>query len=145
MLEVVEHQQARLAERRDHVLEERPARCLLDAECLSHGGEHELRVGERREVDRDRAADLHGGGLCEARLADPAGARERHEAHVAAAQERSHGCELELAADQPVAVRFLWRSAWPERGIMLEDAAFSARSSGDGSSPSSSRASRASR
>ena len=123
VLEVVEHQQAGLVERRAHVLEERPPRRLLDTESLGHGREHELRVGERREIDLDRTADLGGSGPREARLTDPADARERHQSHVASAKERSHGRELELAADETGAVGLRRWDGRPEVRIVFEDPA----------------------
>jgi hypothetical protein len=124
VLEVVEHQQPDLAQRRDHVLEQRPAGRFLDAEGLSDGREHEVGVSEWREIDRDATAEPGGGGLGQARLADPARAGERHQPDVASPQERGDGRELELPADETVAPGPRRRDARHEGRVVLEDATF---------------------
>ena len=84
---------------------ERAPRLLAHAQHVGDGLWHECRIGERGQRDEAGAVREIGGarggkGKGEAGLADAAGAGQRQQTHVVAAQQRGGGSKFALAADQ---------------------------------------------
>ena len=156
LLEVVQHEQGRrLAEGGGGRLERILAGRLVRAEHVRDRGQHERGVAHGREIDEDGVpspARVRSSSSASARLARSTGPREGDEAGVGTVEERRHGRELELPADQGRGVRRGRRRLAPRRATGTSRLASwrrircsSERSSPDGSRPSSSSALRASR
>jgi hypothetical protein len=132
VLEVVEqHEPVTVREARRECLLERHAAALGQADRPSDRWQHERGVCERGERHEERAVGKPRGSRArhlerEARLADPAAAGQRHEAHVRAGEERDDRIHLLIAADERGGRRGEAGVRWPcgrrvEGGILLED------------------------
>ena len=135
LLEVVQHEQCRLAaERRHDGLDRITTGGLARAENVRRRGNDEGRVRDGREIDEDRT-DVPGHAACRGerkpRLARPARAGERHESDLGTREKACDGRDLPLASHERrrvgrertgLRLRRRRRRGELELGVLAEDA-----------------------